>query len=111
MKKKIGDRYIDSYEGKFAVRTVRADGNDSYVATNGGLFSGVKTFETKEEAQAYLDSHKKKEISKASADFIRRHINGEVKGKYLYGIEENGDIGRIELSGVNLEFYNSLKAA
>jgi hypothetical protein len=111
MTRKTGDRYIDSYEGKIAVRTVRADGNDSYVANGAGLFNGVKTFETMEEAQAYLDSHKKKEISKASADFIRRHINGEVKGKYLYGVEENGDIGRIELVGANLEFYNSLRSA
>jgi len=113
MERKIGDAYVEKFNGKYAIRFVRADGNDSYSATGNGLFNGIRTFETAEEAQAYIDSHTvpKKPVSKESADFIRRHINGEVKGKYLYGIEENGDIGRIELSGVNLEFYNSLRVA
>jgi len=113
MIRKTGEAYIDKYQDGYAIRFVREDGNDSYSATGSELFNGVRTFQTAEEAQAYIDSHTKlkKEISKESADFIRRHINGEVRGKYLYGKEENGDIGRIELVGVNLEFYNSLKVA
>jgi len=110
MERKIGDAYVEKFNGKYAIRFVRADGNDSYSATGNGLFNGIRTFETAGEAQAYIDSHTvpKKPISKESVDFIRQNIDGEIKRGYLYN--SAGD-QRIKLVRETLEFYNSLKTA
>jgi len=107
---KNGDAYVYEYHGEYAIRFYRENGACILAGNGGGLFGGALTFKTAEEAQAYIDSHTvpKKPISKESADFIRRHIDGEIKRGYLYN--SVGD-QRIKLVRETLEFYNSLKTA
>jgi hypothetical protein len=120
-KLETGDRYIDfnaaGYENKYVIRYVRKDGNDAFASGGGsglygGLFGGVLEFDTLADAEKWIEDHplkKKKvyELEQRTKDFIRRNINGK-KGKHLYGTNENGEYCRILLTGLALDFYNSI---
>jgi hypothetical protein len=63
-KLEIGDHYVAEADdvsgdkGKYVVRTVRKDGNDGYVSVIGHLgFGGIKKFNTREEAQKWIDAN------------------------------------------------------
>jgi hypothetical protein len=107
-KREIGDRYVGEFEGSYVVCTVRKDGNDG-MAAGIGFFSDVLRFATPEAAEKWIADHpvKKYELPQATKDFIDRNKNNESKG-YLY---ENETGGRLKLTGLALEYFNSVCAA
>jgi len=52
----IGSRYTEYSENEkgFVIRTIRKDGNDSYLAGVNGMFYGIMKFDTLEAAELYL---------------------------------------------------------
>jgi len=117
-KLKTGDYYvaesddISGGKGKYVVRTVRENGNDSYVSAIGPQLGigGIITFDTKEEAQKWIDDNpvktKNRELPQETKDFIDQNKGSKPDAKgYLYN--KKGD-GRILLSGAALDYYNSV---
>jgi hypothetical protein len=121
-----GDYYVDTAlenKKKYSVRVVgeNDNGNDGYVNASGGsgierTFGGPAEFDTREDAQKWIDNHPRKpekesRLLQINKDWIDHNINGEVdKNGYLLEKNKKGEvIGKIKLSGQNLDYYNSAK--